>query len=355
MKAMMSCVIAGAILVVLGCGDEPPSRPRPPEIPETEFITTSDNYLNNRFFKLDLAGPNSLPVHDVPGRDASRQRIDRGSIRVYRLVTGGEQKPDDVANIAAYLDTTGVFWVGPDCPPNDFRSPVVYGARWRELAWQPLVNADDEIQGLDVGSELGAGDALAVVYDFYPGDGDFSCRIGDRPPYDPPLGELPGVEAAYYRMKLLKAPEGAVDYSFHYVIRNFYELGHPDIDANSFRFVIEENSPLHPSADANGLPYLRIFGLDQIDLDGIPGHDGLVDIEDYWMIDLNRGLVHFPLDWPFAASRSQYEAFADSSGFTWDGTYLQGHQAHELYDPQVPSATYPEYGHFRLRATYTLN
>lgn len=66
---VLAGALAPAALAVLlcGCDDDPP--PAPPAPAETEYVFTSDRYLNNRFFRLDLADPGGLHGHDVPGRD----------------------------------------------------------------------------------------------------------------------------------------------------------------------------------------------------------------------------------------------------------------------------------------------
>lgn len=338
--------------LLCGCDDDPP--PAPPAPAETEYVFTSDRYLNNRFFRLDLADPDGLHGPDVPGRDEPGERIRFNSLHLFRLLPPGtEPQTDDIAYLAAYTDTTGVFWTKPGCPPNDFRTPSVYGSLWREIsAFDPMVDRDGNLQGLDLRTELADADVLAVCYDVEDLEGLLLYRIGDDL-YAAPTTELPGEEPIYYRTKLLKAPATTSVYPFHYVFRNVYSLGRQNIDPESFQLSIEGDAlSVFPTEDENGLPYIHLFGLDQRGIWGDAGPDGLVDVDDPFMFDLHKGLLRFPMEEPFNAGEMVHTLFADTTAFDWDGTYLMNHQAAALYDPSVLPEDYSQYGHFTVRAVY---
>jgi hypothetical protein len=347
-------VLALAAIAVFLCGCDDDLPPAPPVPAETEYVFTSDRYLNNRFFRLDLADPDVSRVHDVPGRDESQERIRFNSIQVFRLLPSGtEPQPEDIAYLAAYTDTTGVFWTKPGCPPNDFATPSVYGYLWREIvAYDPLLDRDGKLLGIDLRTELADADVLAVCYDVEDYNGYLLYRIGDVL-HGSRSTEIPGEEGFYHRAKLLKAPAATAIHPFHYVFRNVYSLGRTNIDPESFRLAIEGDAlSAFPTEDENGLPYIHLFGLDQRDDSGLAGPDGLVDIADAFMFDLAKGLLRFPVEEPFNAGEEVHTLFADSLAFVWDGTYLMNYQAAELYDPLVPPADYPQYGHFTVRAVY---
>jgi hypothetical protein len=116
------------------------------------------------------------------------------------------------------------------------------------------------------------------------------------------------------------------------------------------------------------LDYIRIFGLDQYNVQASGGPDGRVDMWDPYLFDLEKGLLIFPLDnpMPFApggrvvtpgdpadqTAEAIYAAYADTTAFVWNPSYLREYQAWQLYDPSVFPSEYPWYGAFRIIATY---
>lgn len=344
--------LAGLAVFICGCDDDPP--PAPPVPAETEYVFTSDRYLNNRFFRLDLANAEGVRAHDVPGRNAILERIRYASVHVFQLLpSGSEFRPEDVGYLAAYTDTTGVFWATPDCPPNDFQSPGEYGDHWREIVeYDAMVDMNGSLTGIDLRVELADADVLAVCYDVEDVYGNILYRIGDVL-YTPPSTVIPGQEHLYHRAKLLKAPVTRAIYPFHYVLRNIYSLGRENIDPNSFRLSIEGDvHSMDPTVDESGLPYIRLFGLDRYDRMGYPGPDGLADFADAFMFNFYKGLLRFPLEEPFAAGEAAHAIFADSPSFVWNGTYLQYYQAAGLYDPLARPYDYRQFGYFTVRAVY---
>jgi hypothetical protein len=336
--------------MMAGCNNPTSTETSPDRPLIIEHVITSDQYLNNRFFKLDLAGT------DLPGKEPD-QVIDPFSIKVFQRVTGGEMETGDISNVAAYLDTTGIFWSTPECPPNDFQTPAVVGDLWRELYFEVRMDLDGKIECLDFGEELPSESVLAVIYEILFSDiGETDVFVGDRPGRDEDdRVSIPGEDGLFYRMKLLKAPESLMPLdSFHYVMRNYYDLGYQNIDPEYFDLTLQRiDESLRPYEDESGQPYIQLFGLDQsqwFDLSPVP--DGLPDLNDPAIFDLVRGLVKFPMEHPFSAGEATYRNFVGDSSFVWDGTYLSENQAPELYDPAVIPANYPNYGYFRIRLSY---
>jgi hypothetical protein len=68
-------------LFAWGCNESDPDVP-PLPIPETEHIVSSSDYLNHRFFRLDLAPGSAGPVHDQPGRNAATPLAAAARVRV---------------------------------------------------------------------------------------------------------------------------------------------------------------------------------------------------------------------------------------------------------------------------------
>lgn len=354
-------VVIGLVILSVGCSDiSVPDRPVQ-HVEEVEYTITSDQYLKNRIFRLDLPCGVHPDVWDVPGRPLlGGSCIATNTIRIYKLL--GEEEPltGDVENIAAYVDSTGRFWETSDCPPNDFQTPAIIGARWRPLTFSiipqtPSWNDYEEL--VDFGEELDSKVVLAVFYEGYTDWYESEYRIGDLPGRDfHDRVSLPGEEGLFYRMKLLKAPEDGIPYCTYYMQRNIYGLGRDSVNPTNFDLRIGRiGESSSGEVDENGIPYFRLFGLDRRDASGASGHDGCLDLHDDDLFIFSSGLLRFPMVEPFSAGEGRYENYADDSAFSWTGTYLQKRQAPELYDPAVDPEDHEQYGYFRMHITYTLH
>jgi hypothetical protein len=339
-----------ALLTIAACGED--DGPVTPERPPLATITIEPwDYLDNRFFRLDLP-PSSASAQghhrpDAPGR-VTRERIDPGSITVYRLVSSGLPQPTDIQNMAATIDTTGRWTDLPPAGPAWTR-----GDHWRRVVFDLYQTEANVLIAVDLRREIEAAEILGVVYRVVDGQGDLVYAVGDDPHLAAPGLEIDG--EPHYRLKLLKPAERDA-FTHQYVLRNIYDLGAENIDYCDFDLVIERNTDeVDALLETNGLAYLRIFGLDTEDVDGYPGADGIVDEFDDRRFDLNRGLLRFPPDFPqpFAATAARYAANAGVTPeeLAWDDTYLSAALTPEIYDFATPPSSYPSYGTFRLIAT----
>jgi Motility related/secretion protein len=320
-------------------------------------IIYSHNYLNHRFFRLDLPESPYYPVSDFPGR-AQGYKIDIASIKVFKMMGTGVSGANDVDNVAVYVDTTGVFWnSGFTDIPADFAEPNIYAARWRETEYDLMLDVDGELVALDMRQQMLNEDVLGVIYNVVDSSENIMYRVGDRPGTDVRSQALPDEEGLYYRMKLLKASVNKKEpFSFYYVLRNIYSLGGANIDIDTFDLKIERNetNTSFPDQDENNIPYIRIFGLDSNDPQNSGNPDDLVDKNDNALFDLRRGLLKFPLDFPspFNAGEEAYADYANDGDFEWEGSFLQEKQAPELYDKETLPSNYQQYGYFRLVASH---
>ena len=106
------------------------------------------------------------------------------------------------------------------------------------------------------------------------------------------------------KLKLIK-PENTPspkDFTWEYEWKNVYYLRTNNIDKERLKLDIYKGPfrAENPKKDKNtqeGTMYLRIFGLDQLDLSGNPQPDGLVD---YRQIDFDLGYLIFPQRYPFS-------------------------------------------------------
>ncbi|MDO9172060.1 MAG: hypothetical protein Q7W29_09530 [bacterium] len=321
---------------------------------QTEHVIYAYQYLNNRFFRLDLP-PNDIVAHrrpDVPGRDRQQESIDLGSVQVFLSVTG-RQQDGDIRNIVAVTDTTGLWsaeTVGAALPGGH------YGELWRPVNFEIIRDQNDELVAIDLLREYGFYDVLAVIYEVILPDGT-RRRVGDKPGVDETnrveyQGEL------YYRMKMLK-PQNPEPYTWQYVLRNIYPLGGSNIDAASFDLRLETtlqtNYPeqdLDNTGAGSGLKWIRIFGLDRTTPQNVAGHDDRVDAHDPYLFDLTRGLLKFPLDFPepFNAAPEVYEAFADSSVYDPQTTLLD--TIPQIYSTAITPQQMTQYTQYRFVATH---
>lgn len=109
-------------------------------------------------------------------------------------------------------------------------------------------------------------------------------------------------------LKLIKpdAPR-PTDYTWDYEWKNVYYLGARNIEREGFSLNIYKGLPYveNINEDPNhqdGTPFLRILGLDLVDLNGDPNPDGVVD---YRQIDFGLGYLIFPNRHPFAPDPNQ--------------------------------------------------
>jgi hypothetical protein len=313
----------------------------------SQKITYSSDYLNNQFFRLDLPGREPGGRNPLAG-----EKIDLASIRLYEFKGNGQPLPNEITNVAVYVDSTGFRnWDG-----IDFAQPFTSGKRWQRIEFTEdqlyLDAVTEELVAIDLGRNVGDATVLACTYDVVDAQGNLLGRVGDNPELGGPTQVIPDLEGPHFRMKLLKARTNLPDpHVFDYILRNIYSLGGADIDPATFQFRIDFNDPNDTQAyqDENGIDYIHIFGLDRENAQGQPGPDGVADYHDPTLFDLRRGLLKFPLDFlePFAAGEQQYRLNVDDRfDFTWEGTRLQENQTPQLYDPDVLPTEYFQYQKF---------
>jgi hypothetical protein len=153
---------------------------------------------------------------------------------------------------------------------------------------------------------LGEGEILAVAY--------YDTTFGGN------VGNTEVAEGDTLELRILKVPKlnlgtledgtydpGAPFYpTIRYEMRNIYNLGAQDILPEGFDLTILPKSGTIYDDDLNGVPYVRLLGLDRLDLNGLSafdaggtGADGQLDV-DQGSVFLGLGLLVFPDLRPFA-------------------------------------------------------
>lgn len=331
----------------------------------TDHVIEGWRYLNNRFFRLDL-DPNDPAVAafydtDIPGRPAGAE-IDLETLRIFRFLGSVTEQDGDVRNVVAVVDTAGVWDAGyVGWLNSQLASPTAiefeYGDIWRPIDFEPMRDEFGNLVAVDLMREYDRTDILAVAYDVVDASGAFLYQVGDIPGQDEDRRvEIGPGEAGtlYYRMKLLK-PQDPEAHTWQYVLRNIYQLGGSNIDAETFEFRIEANTPVDfPERDDSGLDWFRIFGLDRYDNVGSLGHDQLPDANMPYIFDLQAGLLKFPLDFPFpfSAPQAKYETYADDPAFSFDESFLKDNLMPEIYDPATTEQDLKKGTKFSLVASH---
>ncbi|MBD3221333.1 hypothetical protein GF314_08815 [bacterium] len=333
---------------------------------QTDHPVLASDYLNNRFFRLDLPqnfyGLDHTEVGyefpDVPGRSTASAIIDRNSIRVYQNMGGITPQTGDIQYVAAAIDTTGIWDPAHVADLSADLTNWNHAWVWRPLDFTSLELVGGDLVAIDLGREMLDSDILAVTYDVIdPVSREVLYEVGDQPEDDAEPGLVIDGQP-YYRMKLLK-PERTERFTFQYVLRNIYPLGGSNIDPQSFEMVIETTAPVDQPGqhDDSGYTYMNVFGLDVENEQGLEGADGLVDKHRTVLFDTANGLLKFPIDvpFPFAEAEDWYQqnalrASPEGGGYQWewDGTRLEENLAPEIYDWQTLPQNYSQYGKFRL-------
>jgi len=349
-----------------GCSDD--GDPVVPEVPNGSWQTTyigSHEYLNNRFFRLDLPADwngDGNPDHetlgwsipDDPGRTTANQFIKRSSIMIYQKVHSGPAMDGDLPFVAATIDSTGTWDADTidEIPETNWE----HGWIWRQITdfhiqFEPTTN---RLIGVDIRQQLADQDVLAVTYQVVDENFQVIYSVGEDPHRnDPRLITIDGED--HYRMKLLK-PSGRDEFTFQYVMRNIYSMGVTNTDLSSYDLKIEKNlmGDMTDDHGTQGILYIQTHGLDRGDPDGGTIADGLVDVHDPSIIDSNQGLVRFPMDMPFPFNSSEvdYRYYADPDGrdleWEWDDTFLAENLTPEIYDWTTNPSSYRHYSKFRL-------
>jgi hypothetical protein len=321
-----------------------------------EHIIECQNYVSNRFFYLDLqAGFTAFDgVFDLPGRPAGLV-IDPQSVHVYQFVANAPPSASAVENVALYLDDTGRW----ELAGRDF---TFLGQRFSEVEWEPLNDQNNRMIALDLTRSYEDGATLGVIYDVVDAAGTLVYEVGDDPGVDEGNRVSLGPEGhEYLRMKLLKPDfyTAQNSHTWYYAMRNIYPLGGTNIDAASFEFEIELNSAslTAPELDtANHKSWIRIFGLDRLDISGQPGHDDVADRQDALLFDLQNGLLKFPrnITQPFAMSDSTVyiENGGGAGEFDWENSLLRTNRVPQIYDYAVLAGERGRYNRFRLVARH---
>jgi hypothetical protein len=186
------------------------------------------------------------------------------------------------------------------------------------------VDDKNTIIGLELRTPVQDDQAVAVTYYNIAGD-----KIGGSySSYDIPLSSPTARDTTI--LELIKHRNvRETDGTWYYMMRNFYNLGLSNIEPASFELEIRDRTQRLDTSSPPGsdIPYIQIFGLDNFNDIGQPGHDGRVDFQGD-ILDPYTGILQFPDPFAFAPRESLVQLWTDSL-FSFEDTSYAQHAAYK--------------------------
>lgn len=151
-------------------------------------------------------------------------------------------------------------------------------------------------------------------------------------------------------LKLIKPanplPEDPTGFTWHFMMRNQYNLGLSNIDPASLELEIRDRTQRLDTSSPVGskIPYIRIFGLDRFNRMGEQEPDGVFDATS----DVFRGvegILQFPSHFPFAPDNSQVTVWTNGE-FSFKDSLLyeaQYEKAERMYKEFLTNPTITAY------------
>lgn len=152
-------------------------------------------------------------------------------------------------------------------------------------------------------------------------------------------------------VKMLKSTTQRPDVpAWDLMMKNVYSIGAFNVNQNDFRLDVVYDDPgkgqkrfLPNAGPLTGFPLLRLFNLDQLNIQGDPQPDGIFDFVPGLTINLQNGRVMFPVLEPFGSSLSK----------ELEPQYRDQYAYQELYDSTLFLAReFPEKNRFTILGSY---
>ncbi len=152
-------------------------------------------------------------------------------------------------------------------------------------------------------------------------------------------------------VKMLKSTTPRVDLpAWDLMMKNVYSIGAFQVNNEDFKLDIFYEDPgggekrFLPESNIASKPLLRVFNLDQLNVQGDPQPDGIFDFVPNVTINLRNGRVMFPVLEPFGSAISEQID---------DPALKRRYSYYELYDSTIVRAReFPEYNRFTIRGSY---
>jgi cell surface protein SprA len=187
---------------------------------------------------------------------------------------------------------------------------------------------------------------LGVAYEYvYNG---VTYQVGE---FDNEVPSAQGEDLGVLFVRMLKSTTPRVDIpNWHLMMKNIYNINAYQVSQQDFRLDILYEDPgggekrFLPSSNLASIPLIRVFNLDNLNMNGDPGPDGVFDFVDGLTINTRNGRIMFPVLEPFGSSLTQQID---------DPIQRQRYDYQVLYDSTVTRAReYPELNRFTIRGSF---
>ena len=206
-----------------------------------------------------------------------------------------------------------------------------------------------ELGFISVNVNLRPDQVLGVAYEYNYAGKDEVFKVGELS-NDVPTTQDSITENVLF-VKMLKSTTQRTDIpGWDLMMKNIYSIGAFQVNQEDFKLDIYYDDPgggqkrFLPETNLQGIPLLRIFNLDNLNVQGDPLADGVFDFVPNVTINTRNGRVMFPVLEPFGSSLVEQ---IDDPGFQ------QFYSFQTLYDSTITQAReFPEFNRFTIRGSY---
>jgi len=272
-------------------------------------------------------------------------------VPVYRDVFGAKGLPDNNANPihaslaadedARRLETSISTLTGPRYQlqqAKDFEKITAVKMNPGDYTFNP------ELGILSINRIIQPDQVLAVAFQY-----DYNGKIYKVGEFANDIYDTTGTQVLF--VKMLKSTTQRIDLpAWDLMMKNVYNIGAYQVDRNDFKLDIYYEDPSQgqlrflPNTNLEGIPLLRVFNLDQLNVQGDPCPDGVFDFVNGITIQPRNGRIMFPVLEPFGADLVDSIRGADDK---------KQYNYFHLYDSTVTQAReHPEFNRFIIRGEY---
>ncbi len=222
-------------------------------------------------------------------------------------------------------------------PGIDFKKVSARKLRQNEFTY------NEELGTISLNVNLQPDDVLGVGYEYSYNGENFQVGEMAQDAYNPEdLGVI--------FVKMLKSSITRVDKPiWDLMMKNVYSLGAFQVGQEDFLFDIYYEDPgagfkrFLPETNLAGVPLLRVFNMDRLNVQGDPCPDGIFDFVPGITINPRNGRVMFPV----------LEPFGENLVEDMDPTFREKFEYFHLYDSTITRAReYPDLNRFAIRGSY---
>lgn len=205
---------------------------------------------------------------------------------------------------------------------------------------------DLELGYISLNTTLRPDQVLGVAYEYvYNGE---TYQVGEL---DNEVPSAQGEDLGVLFVRMLKSTTPRVDIpNWHLMMKNVYNINAYQVSQEDFRLDIFYEDPgggekrFLPSSNLANKPLLRVFNLDNLNMNGDPGPDGVFDFVEGLTINTRNGRIMFPVLEPFGSALAEQI----------DDPIQQERYVYQmLYDSTVTRAReYPELNRFSIRGSF---